>query len=758
MDNGGTLGGGVDTSAPQSVTITVTPVNDAPSFTAGAPQTVVEDAPAQTVTGWATAISPGPPDEAAQTVAFVVTPDAPALFSVAPAISPTGDLTFTPAPNATGTATLTVVAQDTGGTANGGVNVSPAQTVTITIAAVNDVPVLDLDADDSGGTTGANFAVTFTENGPVTLLEDATDATIGDLDNTTLSTLTVTLTNLLDAGVEQLAVDLTGFPTFAAIYDTTTTPGQGILTLAGTGGPEPIAAFQDLLRRVTYQHTGDNPTATARVITFSAFDGAAASNTATSTVTVVPVNDPPTAVADAFAVNEGGTVSPPAPGVLANDTDPDTPPASFVVSLVSGPANAAAFTLNPDGSFTYTHNGVDTPADTFTYTVSDGTAPSSVATVTITITNANEPPIAVADVGTTNEDTALTVPLPGVLANDLDPDLGDIKVVVAVNGNPALVGVNFFSGKGGVLVNADGSFLYDPTSQNVLESLGAGQTDTDTFTYTMRDAGGLLSDATVTITVTGVNDVPTLDLDFDDDGGTPPTTGTGFAIPFTEGGPPQLIQDEVDAVIFDVDSPTLTTLTVTITNVLDPLQERLDVDLVTGGFDATFTKSFDETTTPGVAVLTLTATTPQPIASFNTLLRRVTYQNLDPAPDVSTPRTITFVVSDGAATSAPATTTVTITAADDPPTADNDSYSVAEGGTLNMPAPGVLDGDSRPRGRRADRGRAGGRPGQRLDVHAEPRRQLQLHPQQQRDNDRHVHLSGVGERPAVERRHRDDHR
>ena len=68
----------------------------------------------------------------------------------------------------------------------------------------------------------------------MTLLEDAADATIGDLDNTTLSTLTVTLTNLLDAGVEQLDVDLTGFPTFATIYDTTTTPGQGILTITGT--------------------------------------------------------------------------------------------------------------------------------------------------------------------------------------------------------------------------------------------------------------------------------------------------------------------------------------------------------------------------------------------------------------------------------------------------------------------------------------------------------------------------------------------
>ena len=59
-DNGGTANGGVDTSAAQTFTITVTAVNDAPSFTKGADQTVIEDAGLQTVAGWATAISAGP--------------------------------------------------------------------------------------------------------------------------------------------------------------------------------------------------------------------------------------------------------------------------------------------------------------------------------------------------------------------------------------------------------------------------------------------------------------------------------------------------------------------------------------------------------------------------------------------------------------------------------------------------------------------------------------------------------------------------
>src|SRR4030095_3964413 len=70
QDNGGTANGGVDTSAGQSFTITVNAVNDAPSFTKGADQSVNADAGAQTVNGWATAISPGPPNEAGQTVSF----------------------------------------------------------------------------------------------------------------------------------------------------------------------------------------------------------------------------------------------------------------------------------------------------------------------------------------------------------------------------------------------------------------------------------------------------------------------------------------------------------------------------------------------------------------------------------------------------------------------------------------------------------------------------------------------------------------
>jgi VCBS repeat-containing protein len=134
-----------------TVTITVTAVNDAPSFSKGANQTVAEDAAAQSVSGWATAISPGPSNESGQTVSFVITNNTNAgLFSADPAVSPTGTLTYTPAANQHGTATITLKITDNGGTANGGVDQSATQSFDITITAVNDAPT------SSGRAYGAN--------------------------------------------------------------------------------------------------------------------------------------------------------------------------------------------------------------------------------------------------------------------------------------------------------------------------------------------------------------------------------------------------------------------------------------------------------------------------------------------------------------------------------------------------------------------------------------------------------------------------
>ena len=133
-------GGG---SASDSFTLTVLPVNDAPTFTKGPNQTILEDAGPQTVNNWATGISAGP-NEGAQTLTFTVTNVSSAtaeLFSVAPAIDASGTLTYTPAPNRSGTASFIVVLKDDGGTANGGQDTAvPQQIFSITITEVNDPP------------------------------------------------------------------------------------------------------------------------------------------------------------------------------------------------------------------------------------------------------------------------------------------------------------------------------------------------------------------------------------------------------------------------------------------------------------------------------------------------------------------------------------------------------------------------------------------------------------------------------------------
>ena len=141
QDNGGTANGGIDTSAPQTFTIHITPVNDAPSFfVSSATQTVLEDAGAQAVIGWATGIFAGPADEAAQGIQFIITNNNPSLFSEQPAVSADGTLTFTPAADANGIAMVTAELQDDGGTATGGINTSAPLFFPINVLAVNDAP------------------------------------------------------------------------------------------------------------------------------------------------------------------------------------------------------------------------------------------------------------------------------------------------------------------------------------------------------------------------------------------------------------------------------------------------------------------------------------------------------------------------------------------------------------------------------------------------------------------------------------------
>ena len=146
QDNGGTVGGGQDTSTAQTFVITVAPVNQPPTFTIPVPSTTASiddgnNSVAYSDSSFTTNISQGAPYESWQTVSFVVTGDSNAsLFSVAPAIDSNGTLTYSTAPFANGTATITVEAVDNGGTANGGNNTSTPKTFTINVTPVNQAP------------------------------------------------------------------------------------------------------------------------------------------------------------------------------------------------------------------------------------------------------------------------------------------------------------------------------------------------------------------------------------------------------------------------------------------------------------------------------------------------------------------------------------------------------------------------------------------------------------------------------------------
>jgi VCBS repeat-containing protein len=208
---------------------------------------------------------------------------------------------------------------------------------------------------------------------------------------------------------------------------------------------------------------------------------------ATVSITVLPVNDPPVAVDDFYQTSENVTLNVPPLGVLANDTDVDNDPLTAI--LVNGPLNASAFTLNANGSFTYTPNTNFFGTDVFTYRASDGQGGlSNVAKVTITILPVNQPPVAVDDFYTLTEDIPLQVAAPGVLINDTDADNNKLTAVLA--SGPA---------HGTLVLAGDGSFLYTPA---------ANFNGSDTFTYRAYDGQSYSNLATVTLTILQADDAP----------------------------------------------------------------------------------------------------------------------------------------------------------------------------------------------------------------------------------------------------------
>jgi hypothetical protein len=238
----------------------------------------------------------------------------------------------------------------------------------------------------------------------------------------------------------------------------------------------------------TVDYTHDGAETLSDSFTYTIRDaGGTVSNTATVSLTVTPVDDAPSAADDSGIVAEGGTLN---VDLASNDTDPEglLDPAS--IQIVSGPANGSLI-VNADGTVDYTHDGSETATDSFTYTIRDaGGNVSNTATVSLTVTPVDDAPSAADDSGIVAEGGTLNVDL---AANDSDPEgLLDPASIQIVSG-PA---------NGALVVNADGTvdYVHD-----------GSETIADSFTYTIRDAGGNVSNtATASLTVNPVNDAPTL--------------------------------------------------------------------------------------------------------------------------------------------------------------------------------------------------------------------------------------------------------
>lgn len=250
----------------------------------------------------------------------------------------------------------------------------------------------------------------------------------------------------------------------AVVIEVSTPPAHGTLTMNG---------LQATYRPAANYHGPDS-------IIVTASDGESTSS-ATISITVTPVNDAPTAVADAFA-NPGDvqqTIQ--ATTLLINDTDVDGD--ALTVTAVQNPQHCTAvlsgtaITVVPTAAFTGNA--------TFDYTVSDGDK-TATATVTINVGGTNNAPVATADTAATDEDATLDLDVATLLVNDSDADgqtLAIVGVTNPVNGSVSLNGTQI-------------SFV--PT---------ANFHGTASFDYGISD-GFSTATATVTITVRPTNDAP----------------------------------------------------------------------------------------------------------------------------------------------------------------------------------------------------------------------------------------------------------
>ena len=414
-------------------------------------------------------------------------------------------------------------------------------------------PVIDLDANDSAGLPNGDFLASFAEDGAPVGIADV-DAVLSDPDSTLLASLVASITNRIDGVAESLAADTTG-TAIVASFDA----GTGTLTLSGA---DTLAAYQQVLRTVTYSNAADVPDTTTRLVSVVASDGTNSSTPVVAQIVIVATNDAPVLTVpgvQSVAEDASLTFSAGAGNAIAVG-DPDAGGATLLLTLgthhgatLSFPGTSGAtlgastvngidFSWTVSGTLAQINAELETmslsPAANFNgatsidLTIADngnsgvGGNLTDTATIAVTVGAVNDPPQnQLPAAQSVAEDGVLVLATAGgnpIAVDDLDA-AGPLRVTLtASNGTVTLattagLTITTGTGSGDSIVTFEG---LDAAIQAALEGLqftptpdyngpAAIQVDSDDLGNT--GAGGPLSDSdTLAITVTAVNDPPVI--------------------------------------------------------------------------------------------------------------------------------------------------------------------------------------------------------------------------------------------------------
>ncbi len=209
-----------------------------------------------------------------------------------------------------------------------------------------------------------------------------------------------------------------------------------------------------------------------------------------ASVTVNNLN--PLVIADALSTTENSAVT-----MQARISDPGTLDThTFTVDWGDGKTSTGKVASGiAAASHIYLQDGVYQA----TLKVNDTT--TGTRTEIFQVTVANVAPVAGNDVASTHEHAVLSIPFTTLVANDTD--VGTLDVL-------SLDSVSSLSNLGAAVSIVNSKIVYDPSNSSTLNALRQGQTGTDTLVYTIKDEAGAKSSATITLTVAGRNDLPTV--------------------------------------------------------------------------------------------------------------------------------------------------------------------------------------------------------------------------------------------------------